>query len=460
MLSKTVADYLRANRARHVASLKELLSIPSIANVTGEKVDSCRTAAQWLARHLSALGLSAEVVPAGGKPNVLAEGRAGDGLPTLLIYGHYDVQPPDPLELWASKPFEPAQRDGFLYARGASDNKGQIFAHLTALEAWVRAGGGLPVNVKVIIEGEEEIGSPNLDPFIRQHADRLRSDAIIISDSGFFAEGVPSITYSLRGLAYFEITLTGPAADLHSGSHGGAVVNPINALARLIAGMQDADGRVTLPGFYDDVLPLTDQERSAWADLPFDESAYARELGVDKAAGGETGYSILERRWARPTLDANGIVGGYIEPGAKTVIPARASAKVSCRLVPNQDPEKITAGMRQYLDANVPAGTRVELAVHATARPVMVSQDAPAMNAAKAALAEAFGAEPVMVRCGASVPITELFQRILGRDGVLMGFGLPADSIHSPNERFKLEQFYRGAVAAAALLQNVRDAGL
>ena len=472
MLSPPVAEYLRSHQPQHLERLKELLRIPSIANVRDRQPDGCKMAAEWLAAHMNALGLESRVLPAAGKPNVFAEGRAGAGLPTVLIYGHYDVQPPDPLELWLSPPFEPVVRDGALYARGASDDKGQLFAMLCAVEAWQRAGrhgaqtggrmadstgaGGLPVNVKVFLEGEEEIGSPHLEPFLAEHAALLKADAIIVSDSGFFAPGVPSITYALRGLVYFEITLVGPSADLHSGQRGGVVANPINALARMLAGMTDEHGRVTIPGFYDDVLEISPQERAAWSRLPFDEGALAAELGVPALAGGEKGFSVLERNWARPTLDANGIVGGYTAPGAKTVIPSRASAKISCRLVPAQEPEKVLAGVRQYLAEHAPAGCTVSLQVHTQARPVLLSQDAPGMKEAQAALEEAFGARPILVRNGASVPITELFQRLLGTDAVLMGFGLPNDSIHSPNERMVLEQFYRGAVAGAALLQNLR----
>ncbi len=331
---------------------------------------------------------------------------------------------------------------------------------LGAIEAWQRAGGGLPVRVKVFLEGEEEIGSPHLEPFVTAHRDLLKSDAILVCDSSFFAQGVPSLARSLRGLVYFEITVVGPSVDLHSGMHGGAVSNPANVLSRLLAGMIDDDGRITIPGFYDDVVEATAREKAEWATLPFEESAYARELGVPALAGGEKARGVLERLWVRPTLDVNGIVGGYTGVGAKTVIPARAGAKVSCRLVPNQVPAKIVAGMRRYLADRAPAGCRVELAVHTQARPVLLREDAPAMPETAAALEEAFGRRPVPVRFGASVPITELFQRLLGVDPVLLGFGVPEDNIHSPNESFALEQFHRGTVTCAALLQNVARSGL
>ena len=454
MLPAAVSGYLEGHRQRHLEKLKELLRIPSIANVAD---DAGPRAARWLAGHLESLGFRAEIVATEGKPNVLAEARVGDRLPTLLIYGHYDVQPADPLELWDTGPFDPAVRDGSIFARGANDDKGQLFAHLMAVEAWVRAGGGLPVNVKVLVEGEEETGSPRLEAFVAARADRLRADAAVISDSGFFARDVPSITYALRGLTHVEIALTGQAADVHSGVHGGALANPINALARLLGAMHDDNGSVAIPGFYDRVVALTDQERNAWADLPFDETEYARSLGTDVLAGGERGYSVLERRWARPTLDANGIVGGYTGRGAKTIIATTASVKISTRLVPCQDPAEVAAGVRRFVEANTPPGLRASVRVGALARPVLLKTDSPAMEAGKAALSESFGRRPVLIRCGASVPVTELFQRLLGLDAVLMGFGLPDDNIHSPNEKFDLEQLWRGSVAAAAFLNNLRE---
>ncbi len=451
---QAVRAYLEANRQRHLEALKALLRIPSIANVND---GACERAAQWCRDHLAAIGFAAEVVQAGGKPNVIAERIVDPTRPTVLVYGHYDVQPPDPLGPWRSDPFEPTVRDGRLYARGANDDKGQLMAQLCALEAWIAAAGELPCNVKVFVEGEEEIGSPHIEPFLAAHAHRLSADTVVISDSEFFAPGVPSITYALRGLAYFEITLHGPAADIHSGIHGGAVRNPVNALARLVAGMHDDTGRVMIPGFYDDVVPLMDEERDAWETLPFDEAAYAWSLGVEGLSGGEAGYSPLERRWARPTLDCNGIVGGYIEAGSKTIIPASAHVKVSCRLVARQDPRRIIDGVRAYVAANVPPGIRHEIAVHAEARPVLVPRQAPSVQAGVAALREAFGGEPVLIRCGASVPITEQFQRLLQVDPVLMGFGLPDDNLHSPNEKFDLGQFYNGAVAAAAFLPHFAE---
>lgn len=454
MLPAPVAAYLEEHRQAHLETFLELLRIPSVA---GANADACERAAAWLAGHLEALGLDVEIAATPGQPNVLAEAHVSDAAPTLLIYGHYDVQPPDPLAEWDSDPFEPVVRDGRVQARGADDDKGQHFAQLMALEAWIRAGGGLPVNVKVLLEGEEEIGSPHLEPFLADRADRLRADAAVISDSAFFAAGVPSITYALRGLAYVEITMTGPSTDVHSGVHGGAVANPINALARLVGQMHDDDGRITLPGFYDDVAPVRQQELEAWRQLPFDEGAYAAGMGLDALGGGERGRGVLERRWARPTLDANGIFGGYTDEGAKTIIPARATVKISTRLVPHQAPERIVTAFESFVAERTPPGLRSSVHVHAGARPVLLNPDSPAMAAGAAALAEAFGRPPVLIRSGASVPITEMIQRLLGLDTVLMGFGLPEDRIHSPNEKFDLAQLYGGSVAAAAFLGNLRE---
>jgi len=457
MLPSSVSEYLRAHQQPALEKLMEWLRIPSVAN--DKDSDACQRAAEWLRAYLEELGLEAQVVPTSNKPNVIASARVDESLPTLLIYGHYDVQPADPLELWQSDPFRPEVRDGCLYARGASDDKGQFFTHLMAIEAFQRGAGGLPVNLKVFVEGEEEIGSPDLEPFMADRLGQLEADGAVISDGGFFAEGLPSIMYSLRGLVYVEVTFRGPERDLHSGQHGGAVMNPINALAKLVAAMHDASGRVTVPGFYDDVVELTDAERAEWAALPFDEQAYAKSLGVEALSGGEQGLGVLERRWGRPTLDCNGIVGGYGGVGAKTIIPASASAKISMRLVPDQVPEKIVAGFKRFVAEHTPPGIRAEVEVHAGARPLRLARDSAAMEAARRAYLEAFGRLPAMIGCGASVPIGELFQRLLGLDVVLLSFGLPDDNVHSPNERFRLDQLYRGAVAAAAFMHHFGRAG-
>jgi len=453
MLPETVSSYLYRHRDEHLAALKELLSIPSLAADQPGAAEACRQAAAWLAERLTSLGAEATVVSAPPRPVVTASFGAQGDRPTLLIYGHYDVQPPEPLEQWTSPPFEPVVRDGCLYARGASDDKGQLFAHLMAVEAWQRAGGGLPVNVKFLIEGQEEIGSPGLEDFLAARRKELAADAIVISDSEFFAEGLPSITYGLRGVLHVELTVRGPAQDLHSGIHGGAPANPINVLAAMIAEMHDARGAVAIPGFYDDVLELSPQERREWQALPFDEAAYGASLGLDALGGGEAGYPVLERRWSRPSLDCNGIVGGYGGRGTKTIIPASATVKISMRLVCNQDPDRIITGFAAFVEGHRRPGTAVEFSVQSKSRPVLLNRSSPAMTAAVAAMEEAFGRRAAMIRCGASVPVTEVFQRLGGLDAVLMGFGLPDDNLHAPNERFRLDQLWRGAVASAAMMR-------
>ena len=457
MVPDSVRTYLEDHRHEHLEKLFELLRFRSIANDPGSP-DQCLLCAEWLVEHLAGLGVEAQVTATAGRPAVLGELHVDDDAPTVLIYGHYDVQPVEPLDLWHSPPFEPEIRDGNLYARGANDDKGQLFAHLMAIEAWQRAGGRPPVNLKLFYEGEEEIGSPTLEGFLAEHADRLAADAAVISDSEFFAHDVPSITYALRGLAYFEITLKGPRGDLHSGLHGGAVTNPLNALARLVADMHDDRGRVTVGGFYDDVVELTDAERRQWDQLPFDAEAYRDELGTSALGGGESGYSVLERRWARPTLDCNGLVGGYTAPGAKTVIPAEAHAKISMRLVSHQDPQRIIESFQRFVAEHTPRGIESHVKVHASARPVMLATDSPVIQAARSAMREAFGREAVLIRCGASVPVTEVIQRVLGLDAALMGFGLPDDNLHAPNEKFSLDQLWGGSVAAAAMLGEIRQA--
>jgi acetylornithine deacetylase/succinyl-diaminopimelate desuccinylase-like protein len=454
MLPKAVTEYLASHRQEHLAKLMELIRFPSVANTEPQQ---CRACADWLAEHLRGLGMTARVEECPGRPNVIGSLHVSDQAPTLLIYGHYDVQPADPLGEWRTGPFDPVVQDGYLCARGSSDDKGQLFAHMAAVEAWQRAGGGVPVNVKVLIEGEEEIGSPNMEAFLGRHAKELSADAVVISDSEFFARGLPSITYALRGLTYVEVIFHGPRADIHSGVHGGAVTNPVNALARLVAAMHDESGRVTIPGYYDDVVPLSPAERDEWRKLPVDDAAYAASLGVEALGAGERGFSVLERRWARPTLDCNGIVGGYTGPGAKTIIPSQASVKISMRLVSNQRPEKALEGFQRFVAEHTPPGIRAELKMNAGARPVMLGQHSPAMDAGRAALMEAFAAPTAMIRCGASVPITELFQRLLGLDAVLMGFGLPDDNLHSPNERFLLEHLWGGMIASAAFMKNLRE---
>ncbi len=429
----------------HLDELLEFLAIPSVSTDPAYRSEVER-AAGWLAGRLEAAGFSAELVPTPGHPIVYAERRVDPAAPTALVYGHYDVQPPDPLELWETPPFEPTVRDRRVYARGASDDKGQVMIHLAAVED---LGEGLPVNLKFVIEGEEEVGSVHLFDFVREQRARLAADAVVVSDTAMFAKGLPTLTYGLRGLAYLEVFVEGAASDLHSGVHGGAAPNAALAAARLAAALKTEEGWVRIPGFYDRVRPLEPAERAEWQRLPFDEEAYRRMLGAERLEG-EPGYGVLERRWARPTLDVNGFVSGWTGPGSKTVIPARASFKFSMRLVPDQDPDEIAALAEAYLQRAAPEGYRVRVEVHQGARPVLVPRDAPPVRAAARALKAAFGRDPVFVREGGSIPIVTAFAEELGAPVVLMGFGLPDDNLHAPNEKFDLDNFEKGIEAAKA----------
>jgi succinyl-diaminopimelate desuccinylase len=380
------------------------------------------------------------------------------GAPTALVYGHYDVQPPDPLGEWISGPFEPTRRDGNLYARGATDDKGQMFTHVKAAEAWVRAGGGSPINLKFLIEGEEEVGSANLERFLRERKQDLACDVVVVSDSSQFGPGRPAITYGLRGIQYFELRITGPAQDLHSGVFGGAVQNPAVALVRMLSSLLSPDGRIQVPGFYDDVTPLEDRERAQFAALGFDEAAFREKLRVP-ALHGETGYSTLERRWARPTCDIHGLTSGYQGEGAKTVLPARASGKFSFRLVPKQDPHRIAAATRAFLEKQLPPGVTMELVDFHGAPAAAVSLDSPFMAAAARAIEHGFGRAPVFIREGGSIPVVGSFRDVLGVDTLLLGWGLDDDNTHSPNEKFHLADFHRGIRASARLWGELAGLG-
>ena len=438
--------YAKDHADRFVEELKAWLRIPSISTDSGHDADT-RQAAEWLADNLRQAGVdTVEVIDTEGHPVVYGEHAGPEGAPTVLVYGHYDVQPPDPLELWDHDPFEPVERDGKLIARGAADDKGQAFMHVKAAEALL-ANGGPPVTLKFLVEGEEENGSKHLPQFLRDHKDRLAADVVLVSDTALFAPGVPSIAYGLRGLAYVEVTLQGPGKDLHSGVYGGAVHNPINALAAMIADLHDDEHRVTVEGFYDDVQDLSDDERAGYAALPFDEQAWKNEAGVTETRT-EAGYSVLEGTSGRPTLDCNGIWGGYTGQGAKTVLPAKASAKISCRLVPHQTPGDITDKLRRHFQAHTPDTMTLTFTDLHGGHGVIVDTSAPAMQAAKAALRDVFGQEPHFTREGGSIPVVADFKKILGLDTVLMGFGLDSDSIHSPNEEFGLDRFHQGIEAS------------
>jgi len=437
-------EYARANQDQFLAELKEFLSIPSVSTQPEHKPDIER-AAVWLRDKLLTAGFpKAEVMPTSGHPIVYAEWlAAGPEATTLLVYGHYDVQPPDPLELWNTPPFEPTIVGDDIFCRGASDDKGQLYAHVKAMEAFKETAGAPPVNVKCIFEGEEESGSPSLEPFIREHTGLLAAGVAVISDTGILGKDTPSIVYALRGLTYVEVEVTGPDHDLHSGIYGGAVHNPINALCEMIARLQDENRHITIPGFYDKVRELSTEERAALAKAPFERDAWLREAGV-KTDWGEPAYTIVERTAARPTLDVNGIWGGYIQPGAKTVLPSKAFAKISMRLVPDQEPVEIARLFRDYLAEIAPPTVTVEVRDLHGGEAAIVRRDSPAMKAACRAYAEAFGKEPVFVRRGGSIPVVATFQKVLGIETVLMGFGLPDDRLHSPNEKFHLPNFYKG----------------
>lgn len=434
----------------HVEQLKEFLRIPSISALS-EHAGEVQRAAEFLAAEMRRIGLQqVKIMPTGGHPVVYGEWLAGPDLPTALVYGHYDVQPVDPEHLWETPPFEPTVRHGRLYARGASDDKGQVFLHLKAVEALLQTDGRLPLNVKFLIEGEEEVGSRNLDAFVQQHRDKLAADVCVISDTPFHARGVPSICYGLRGLTALEVTVRGAQSDLHSGLYGGAVPNPLHELARLIASLHDADGRVTVPGFYDRVRPLTPEERQAFRELPFDEEAYRAELGVP-GLHGEAGYTTLERTSARPTLELNGMWGGFQGEGTKTVLPCEAHAKITCRLVPDQDPDEIAELIVRHLQAQCPPYVTLSVKIEdGSGKPAMTPLDHPAMQAAARALAQAYGQEPRFTRMGGSIPVVQTLMDALDLPVVLLGFGLPDENYHAPNEHFDLTNFRLGMQTMAA----------
>jgi acetylornithine deacetylase/succinyl-diaminopimelate desuccinylase-like protein len=445
----TPQEYLEQNKALYETQLTEFLAIGSVSTdpACADDVKQCAT---WLADHLKSIGLpTVTIYPTPGHPIVYAEDlSAGENAPTVMLYGHYDVQPVDPLNLWTNPPFEPVIRDGKIYARGATDDKGQVFLHVKAIEAIYKTHGKLPINIKLLIEGEEEIGSPNLAPFVRENAELLKCNAVLVSDTSMFAPGEPSIVYGLRGLAYMEINVQGPNRDLHSGSYGGAVQNPLNALATIISKLKDEYGHIKVEGFYDDVLALTEQERAELAALGHSDERLKQDVNVDTLFG-EEGYSSIERLGARPTLDVNGFLGGFTGEGAKTVLPARAMAKVSMRLVPHQRHDDIANKFISYVKSITPPGVTVEITDLHGADPVLVNRDSPAMHAAVKALEETFGTKCRFTREGGSIPVVLLFDQVLGVPTVLMGFGLNNENAHSPDEHFDLGNFHTGMKAAA-----------
>ncbi|MDI9861046.1 dipeptidase [Flectobacillus roseus] len=434
--------YIEQNKEKFLNELLDLLRIPSVSADSKFKGD-VRKAAEFVAEKIQAAGADlVEICETAGHPIVFGQKIIDETLPTVLVYGHYDVQPADPYELWNSPPFEPVVKDGKIYARGACDDKGQFYMHIKAFEAMM-ATNTLPCNVKFMIEGEEEIGSDNLGIFVAANKDRLKADVILISDTAIIANDTPSIDVGLRGLSYLEVEVTGPNRDLHSGVYGGAVANPINVLSKMIASLHDENNHITIPTFYDDVVDLTAEERAAMAQTPFNLGAYKEDLAIDEVYG-ETGYSTIERASIRPTLDVNGIWGGYIGEGAKTVLPSKAYAKISMRLVPNQQSDKITALFTKHFESIAPAGVQVKVRPHHGGEPYVTPTNSIEYLAAEKAMEEAFGKKPVPTRGGGSIPIVALFEKELQVKTVLMGFGLDSDAIHSPNEHYGLFNFYKG----------------
>ena len=447
-------EYIRANEARFLEEWFSLIRIPSVSSDPARKADMEACAERWRTLLLEAGADEARLMPSAGHPLVYAEKRVSPDAPTVLVYGHYDVMPADPLELWVSAPFEPEVRDGKVYARGADDDKGQSMIQLKAFEYMVRSGE-LRHNVKFILEGEEEIGSPSLAAFLQEHRELLACGIVLVSDTSMLAPDLPSLTTGLRGLAYWEVEVTGPNRDLHSGHFGGAVANPINVLCDLLARMTDADGRITVPGFYDEVEELSDEERKMLEQIPFDEERYKASIGV-KALKGEKGYTTIERNSCRPSFDVCGIWGGYTGQGAKTVLPSKAYAKVSCRLVPHQSHEKIAQMVADYLLSLAPDYVQVKVTPLHGGDGYVCPVNLPAYRAAEAGFAKAFGRKPLAVRRGGSIPIVNDFERILGAKTILMGFGLESNAIHSPNENFPLDMFRRGIEAVVEFHRQVK----
>jgi acetylornithine deacetylase/succinyl-diaminopimelate desuccinylase-like protein len=446
-------EYVDARRDATLAELIELLKVPSVSTDPARRADVKRCAEQ-VADRLREAGLDTEIFATDGHPIVFGERLKAPGKPTVLVYGHYDVQPPDPVDLWRHGPFSPTVEGEYIVARGACDDKGQFYALVKGLQAALAVGGELPVNVKVLIEGEEEIGSPHLGPFIRREKKRLACDIVVISDTAQFGIDMPAITYGLRGLVYLELIVRGPARDLHSGTYGGTVANPANVLARLVAACWDEDGRVAIPGFYDDVRPLEASERRQLRALPYDEKAFVDDLGVPRTFGEPT-YTTRERAGCRPTFDVNGLVSGFTGEGAKTVLPSAARAKFSMRLVPDQDPATIAELTKEYLAEIAPDTVTIEIETHHGANAILVPRDGPAIQAAVRAIHRAFGRDPVFVREGGSIPVVETFKNELGVDSLLIGLAQSNDNAHSPNERFRLVDYYRGMVTMAALLDEL-----
>jgi len=454
-MTGTIETYVRQNETRFLDELNEFLRIPSVSTLPEHKGDVHR-AAEFVAAKLIAAGLEhVEIIPTAKHPLVYADWLHAPGKPTVLCYGHYDVQPPDPLELWHTPPFEPTLRDGNLYARGSADDKGQMYMHIKAVET-LRAlhGGKLPVNVKFLIEGEEEVGGASIAQYVPRHKEQLKADVALVSDTALYAEGIPTLCIGLRGLVYTEVECTATGRDLHSGLYGGAAPNAVFALIELLAKAKDANGVIQIPGMYDDVEAPDAAELESWRGLPFHESEFLEKEVGSTALTGEPGYSVLERVWARPTFEVHGIAGGFTGAGSKTVIPAKATAKVSMRMVPKQDPGKVLEGFRKFLAENTPAGTKVELRVLSEGPAIVVNPSHPAIATAAEVFAKVMGRPTVLTRSGGSIPIVGDFAHHLGIPTVLMGFGLPDDGLHSPNEKYCLKNYYTGIVTIAHFFER------
>ncbi len=451
-----VIDFINMNRDRFVDELKEYLAIPSISALPAH-VGDVRRCAEWTADEMRRIGVpEVELIETPGHPIVYGQWLGAEGAPTVLFYGHYDVQPVDPLELWETPPFEASERDGRLYGRGTVDDKGQFYLHLKAMESWMKTAGKLPLNIKCIIEGEEEVGSESLEPFLKENQDMLAADVAVISDTSMVKKGWPSITYGLRGIAYFQIDLRGSEQDLHSGIFGGAVKNPIHALTDIIGQLKDKDGHITIPGFYDHVVEMTEEERAAMAKLPFDEEVFRQEVGAPELTW-EKGYSALESLWCRPALDVNGIWGGFTGEGSKTVIPAEAHAKVSVRLVPNQEPDVIGNLFEKYINEISPPEVEITVQRMHGGRPFLGDLSHPAFGAASRALEKGFGTKTVFIREGGSIPFVRDMTDSLDLPCLLIGFGLPGENAHAPNEWIDLENYALGTLSAIHLYQELSE---
>jgi acetylornithine deacetylase/succinyl-diaminopimelate desuccinylase-like protein len=453
-MSTGTDTFVRENQDRLLDELKSFLKIPSISTLPEHKGDIDR-AARFVADSLGAAGLeNVEIIPTAGHPLVYADWLHAPGKPTVLCYGHYDVQPPDPLDLWITPPFEPTIREGNLYARGSADDKGQMYMHVKAVETLRAVNGTLPVNVKFLIEGEEEVGGESIAKYVADNPEKLKADVALVSDTALYADGVPTLCIGLRGLIYMEVTATGPMRDLHSGLYGGAAPNAVFGLIELLAKAKSAAGLIRIPGIYDDVEPPAPTEKESWKKLPFREKDFLKkEVGSTRLTG-ESKYSVLERIWARPTLEVHGIAGGFTAAGAKTVIPAKATAKVSIRVVPRQDPDKVISGFRKFLEKNAPKGIRTELRVLSASPAVMVNPDHPAIQIAAKAFSDILQKPTVFIRSGGSIPIVGDFATHLKIPTILMGFGLPDDGLHSPNEKYRLENYYKGIMTIAHFMDE------